>query len=309
MTSIIEWLLAGDPAIAWQTERDLLQLPARRYERTRRRVCATGWGARLLERRAPDGLWGGGLYNPKWTSTFYTLQLLTVLGAGSERACVETCQMLLNVGVQPDGSVRLWKGPRPDTCVTGMLLSMSAACGLQRDSRVERMLDWLLQQQMPDGGWNCRWRARQGATHASFHTTTSVLEGLQAWLESPSRSMPEVVRAAARGREFMLLHRLYRSHRTGAVARAEFTQARFPFYWKYDVMRGLDYFRAADVWDTRLEDGLDVLEERRRPSGRWLLPSPHSGRRWFTFEPAGKASRWNTLRALRVLAWAEARRR
>lgn len=309
--AIVAWLLAGDPAIAWQTERDLLSLPAGRYERTRLRVAEAGWGARLLSRRAGDGSWGGGAYTPKWTSTFYTLQLLALLGVGGEqRECVASCRSLLDQGVQESGSVRLWKSAPADTCVTAMLLATSCAFGLHGDERARRMVRWLLDQQMRDGGWNCRWqRASAPPTHASFHTTTSVLEALHAWRSHAPSPPPQVERASAAGRDFMLEHHLYRSHRTGKIARAELTQLSFPHWWKFDVLRGLDHFRQADAWDERLADPLELLLRRRGADGRWRLPRQHPGRVWFRMETTGQPSRWNTLRALRVLDWASRAKR
>ena len=107
------WLMAGDPSIVWQAERDILHLPSAKYERTRRRVAESGWGARLLARRSSDGLWAGGLYNPKWRSPFYSLQLLSILGVDADsEACVESCLRLLDEGVEDDGAVRLWRRGR-----------------------------------------------------------------------------------------------------------------------------------------------------------------------------------------------------
>jgi hypothetical protein len=307
---VLDWLRAGDPAIAWQVERDLLGLPRRRCEATRRRVAATGWGARLLERRAADGRWGDGLYNPKWTSTFYTLQLLGLLGVGAEQPeATASCLLLLEAGVQERGGVRLWDSAAEDTCVTGMLLAMAVRFGQRDDPRAARMLRWLLEEQMDDGGWNCR-RRRPRTTHGSFHTTTSVLEALEAWLASGRARDARVVRAAEAGRELLLAHRLYRSHRTGAVVRSDFTRFTFPHWWKFDVLRGLDHFRAADApWDPRLADPVELVSTRRGEAGRWALPRPHPGKVWFALEPAGGPSRWNTLRALRVLGWAATARR
>jgi hypothetical protein len=302
----VSWLLSADPAIVWQTERDLLRRPSKQYEATRRRVVETGWGARLLAKRASDGTWGGGLYNPKWTSTFYTLQLLGILGVGEEQPeAVASCRLLLDAGVQDGGGVRLWRRPFVDTCVTAMLLLMTVRFGLRSDSRAALMLDWLLGEQLHDGGWNCQ-RRRGGATHSSFHTTTSVLEALDAWLSSGGKPDARVARAAEAGRELMLVHQLYRSHRTGAVARHEFTRFSFPHWWKFDVLRCLDHFRAAKAaWDPRLADAIDLVRSKCGKDGRWKLPNPHPGRTWFALETPGQPSRWNTLRALRVLSWAK----
>lgn len=310
---VVGWLSEGDPSLVWQVERDLLGLPRARVERTRARVATSGWGARLLDARASDGTWGGGLYTPKWTSTFYTLKLLVDLGVRGD--CAEasaSCRLLLDRGVEASGGVRLWKSAPPDTCVTGMLLRMAIELGFASDPRVARMTTWLLEQAMPDGGWNCRFQRRapgEGATHASFATTTSVLEALHAVLAASRRQDATLARAAARGRELMLEHRLYRSHRTGAVVRSEFTRLHFPVWWKFDVLRALDDLRAADAWDARLEDPIALVASRRGEDGRWPLARPHPGRVWFDLETPGAPSRWITLRASRVLAWAERARR
>jgi hypothetical protein len=271
------------------------------------RECSTraGWGARLLEKRGVDGRWAGGLYTPKWTSTFYTLQLLSLLGVGEEQAeAAASCRLLLEAGVQADGAVKLWAAKYVDTCVTGMLSAIAIRFGQRSDARVTRMLDWLRREQMTDGGWNCR-SHRGGATHAAFHTTTSVLEALQEWSSARRKPDVELVRGAAAGREFLLAHRLYRSHRTGAVVRSDFTRFAFPHWWKFDVLRGLDHFRVADVWDPRLLDPVRLVASKRGKDGRWMLPAAHPGNTWFALEKPGQASRWNTLRALRVLRWAE----
>jgi hypothetical protein len=163
-------------------------------------------------------------------------------------------------------------------------------------------------QQMADGGWNCRTMpGYMGAMHGSFHTTISALEALLEY----ERFRPERARAAraaqARGREFLLVHRMFRSHRTGAIAKPAFTRFVFPARWHYDALRGLDYFRdAAAPVDARLDDAFELVEKRRRPDGRWPMQGRHPGKVFFDLEPGGGASRWNTLRALRVLRWRDA---
>ena len=117
-----------------------------------------------------------------------------------------------------------------------------------------------------------------GATHGSFHTTISALEALLEY----ERFRPERARAAraaqARGREFLLVHRLFRSHRTGEIAKPAFTRFVFPARWHYDALRGLDYFRDAGApLDARLADAFDLVEGRRRPDGRWLNAGPVRG--------------------------------
>jgi hypothetical protein len=175
------------------------------------------------------------------------------------------------------------------------VLSVARWFGLD-DPRLDRVSEHLLAAQMPDGGWNCR--AILGrATHGSFHTTILALEALLGW--------PGGAHARARGEEFLLVHRLFRSHRTGKVAKDEFTRLHFPPRWHYDVLRGLDYLRAANApRDPRLADALELVGSRRRTDGMWLLLQGYTGRVFFEMEETGQASRWNTLRALRVLRWA-----
>lgn len=300
------WLLAGDPAVVWQVQRDLLARTPSTWQRTQRKVAKQGWGARLLANRAPDGTWGGGLYNPKWTSTFYSLRLLTHLGVPPRhRECVASCRLLLDRGVTETGGVSLWSGRWTDTCVTAMLLSMACYFGFERDDRAKAMLDWLLSEQMDDGGWNCH-RQRKGAKHSSFHTTLSTLEGLRAF--DAARGKRHDVRAAAgRGREFFLRHQLYRSHTTGRVVKASFAQFSFPPRWFFDVLRGLEYFASIGAaWDERLADPVSVVLQRRGKEGRWRAQNKHTGKTFFELESGREPSRINTLRALRVLAWVKA---
>jgi len=307
----IDWLLDGDPAIRWQVQRDLLGASERTIGRERRRVGAEGWGARLLARQGAAGGWAAGrssddgLYHPKWISTTYTMLLLRDLGlAPSDRRPRKACTLLLDHGFQRDGGVSYgWKGPS-ETCVTGMVLSILTYFE-QDDERIHALTEHLLERQMPDGGWNCQ-RPR-GATHASVHTTISVLEGLRCYeLHRPCKV--RAVRAAQqRGREFLLAHRLFRSHRTGQVIKPVFLRFAFPPRWHYDVLRALDHFQAiAAPRDERLADAIEVLRRARQPDGRFELDHAYRGRVYFEMERVGRPSRWNTLRALRVLRWWEA---
>jgi hypothetical protein len=172
------------------------------------------------------------------------------------------------------------------------------------DARLDRIAGHLLEQQMPDGGWNCR--RPQGATHSSVHTTISALEGLWHYELSRGRELRAVRAAQHRGREFLLVHRLFRSHRTGEVIKAVFTQFSFPPRWHYDILRALDYFQAVNApCDQRVAEAIDIVRNGRRADGRWPLQNRYRGKTYFEMERLGGASRWNTLRALRVLKWWE----
>ena len=303
----IQWLLAGDPAIRWQTLRDLVGAAEHTVLREQRKVARAGWGARLLAKQDPEGTWAGGLssdgglYHPKWISTTYTMLLLRDFGLpATNRQARRACALLLDQGLQRDGGINYgWS--TSETCVTGMVLSILSAFE-HDDDRLETVADHLLDQQMPDGGWNCR--RRFGATHASVHTTISVLEGLRHY-ELHRRRKVGAVRAAQRlGREFLLVHRLFRSHRTGEIIKPIFIRFSFPPRWHYDILRALDYFQAVNApRDPRLGEAIDIVRSTRSNDGRWPLQNCYKGKTYFDLERLGAPSRWNTLRALRVLKW------
>jgi hypothetical protein len=303
-----QWLLDGDPAISWQVLRDIVRASDRRVQRERQQVARVGWGARLLARQDTKGTWAGGmssdggLYHPKWISTTYTMMLLRDFGLpATNRQAQRACPLLLDQGVQPDGGINYgWRG-RSETCITGMVLSLLSYFELD-DDRLDTLADYLLTQQMPDGGWNCR--RDLGATHSSVHTTISVLEGLRLYEGQRGHRRRAVQAAQRRGREFLLVHRLFRSHRTGAIIKPIFLRFSFPPRWHYDILRALDYFQAVNApRDPRLAEAIDIVRSTRGDDGRWTLHNTYKGKAYFNLERLGAPSRWNTLRAMRVLNW------
>jgi hypothetical protein len=315
MDSTVQWLLEGDPAIRWQTLRDLAGAPARRVTTERNKIATEGWGARLLEIQDPQGSWGRrtasgglsvdeGLYSTRWTSTTYTMLLLRdfSLPANNPQAR-KACTLLLDRGMRPDGGINYGTYTDSETCITGMVFSILCHFGL-KDSRLDTIADHLLKVQMPDGGWNCR--LPRGATHASMNTTISVLEGLHQYtLLRPGTVRARRVRQAMRrGQEFLLLHRLFRSHRTGKVILPDFKRLTYPPRWHYNILRALDHFQAVDApRDDRLTEAIDIIRRQRGKDGRWKLEGTYPGKTHFQMERVGQPSRWVTLLSLRVLKW------
>lgn len=288
---LIEWLLEGDPAVRWRVLQDLVHAPAEDVARERARVATDGWGARLLQAEDGDGSWGGGIYSPKWTSTTYTLLHLMWLGLPpGHPAALRGCERLWQWQAR-------WRAP--ETCIVSMLVRLTVAHGYNTE-RLDAMVDHLLDQQLADGGWNCdKWTDR--SKHSSFHTSILALESLESYRSAGGRV--DATEALRRGREFFLEHRLYQSHRTGAVAIRGST--RFPAFpeWYFDVLRGLEHFAEAGAdRDERLSDAVAVVRRARRKDGRWPTYSPYPGRQWFDLEPPGP-SRWNSSRVLRLLQW------
>jgi hypothetical protein len=306
-TNAISWLLEGDPSIRWQVMRDLLDESYPTYEHEREKVATQGWGAQLLAHQGTDGNWGGGIYSPKWKSTTYTLLQLRQLGLppDNEQALCG-CERFFFRGLEVDGGINLFKSFRhSETCVNGMLLALLSYFRYP-DKRIHSVAEYLLREQMPDGGWNCQWVKGKGATHASFHTTISVLEGLTEYGSAYPQASATLSPALDAAHEFLLQHHLYKSHHTGQPVDPVMTRMYFPPRWHYDFLRALDYFQSVQApIDERMQDALNLLKNKQGTDGRWVLNTPWAGVVYFHMEETGKPSRWNTLRALRVLKWSE----
>ena len=299
------WLLQGDPSIRYQTLRDLTDADKDEIDAERQQISSEGWGARLLSFQDDSGLWSGALYSPKWISTTYTMLLLRRMGLDTDNPRARKgCKLLLDRGYYPDGGINYFVSlNHSETCVTGMILSLLAYFKIQ-DDRIHRLVDHLLHQQMEDGGWNCQ--SYKGATHSSFHTTINVLEGLREYDKSTISGKRNVTQSQKQGCEFLLVHRLFRSHRSGEVFDPRMTRFSFPPRWKYDILRALDYMQDIRLaHDNRLNDALKIVRRKLRQDGTWLLQNRHPGRTFFELEKVGEPSRWNTLRAMRVLRWFE----
>lgn len=308
--TVTEWLLDSDPAIRWQVMLDLTREPQAVVASERARVAVEGWGARLLALQDADGSWDGGAYRPgwvdeskpffdAWTATHFSLQLLRDLGVDPEGSEARHALSLVRQNVRWKANGALYFEGETEPCINGVALAVGSYFGEPVDGIVDRLLGG----QLADGGWNC-WE-EYGATVSSFHTTICVLEGLLAW-ERAGRSSTAVGAARARGEEYLLERGLFRSRSSGKVVDPRFTMFSFPTRWYYDVLRGLDHFRSAGApIDDRCSEAIDLVIAKRSVAGRWPLENTHQGPTHFQMEgPDGSPSRWNTLRALRVLNWA-----
>ena len=299
----MDWLLDSDPSIRWQVMRDLTEAPDAAVAAARALVASEGWGAQLLALQGPDGQWGGGAYFPLWTSTAWTLMLLRDFGLdpGNEEARRAVALVRDNSRWEHDGEPFFSGEVEP--CVNGMAVAIGSYFGQD----VQGVIDRLLGEQMSDGGWNCE--AENGSTRGSFHTTIDVLEGLLEH-ERATGGSPEVAAARRRGEQYLLERRMLRRLSTGEVIDPAWTRFSFPTRYFYDVLRGLDYLRSAGVLpDERVAEAVELVKSRRGEEGRWPLENVHAGDTHFDMDDGeGQPSRWNTLRALRVLRWYESAR-
>jgi hypothetical protein len=319
---VIAWLLDSDPAIRWQVMRDLTDAPKDDVGPERARIAGRGWGARLLALQRQDGQWDGGTPTftttaaaqwwqalpperqgtlfPEWTSTAWSLMLLRNFGLDPVSAEARHAVRLVRERCRWEHDGEPFFAGEVEPCINGKAVAIGAYFG----EDVQGIVDRLLGEQMSDGGWNCE--QENGSTRGSFHTTIDVLEGLLEY-ERATVGSPQVRTARLRGQEYLLERRMLRRLSTGEVIDPAWTQFSYPTAWHYDVLRGLDYLRGAGaVPDERVAEAIEVVESKRDGDGRWPLENPHPGRLHFAMdEGEGRPSRWNTLRAMRVLRWYE----
>ncbi len=306
--TVIDWLLDSDPSIRWQVMRDLAHEAPDVTAAERSRVATKGWGARLLAQQAPDGLWAGKAWSHDWTDTFHAMELLRRLGLdpGSEQArrAVGLVREHVRWGdgspwESPWASNRFFEG-EVEPCINGNVVATGSYFGVDMAPLVDRLLG----EQLPDGGWNCE--VENGAVVSSFGTTINVLEGLLEYQQATGGSA-EVRAARHRGEQYLLERRLFRRKTTGEVIDASWLRFSFPTWYFYDVLRGLDYLRGTDVRPgAPIDEAIAVVERNRDADGRWPLQNVHAGEVHVEMEDGeGMPSRWNTLRAMRVLDWFE----
>jgi hypothetical protein len=300
---LLHWLLSGDPAIRWQVLRDLAGAPPCEVLAERDLVSEIGWGARLLACQDPDGRWAGQLYDHKWLSTTYSLLLLRQLGLdpGSPRA-LAGCRVLLDGGFQPNGGICMARTVDTiDHAVTGMVLSILAYFDLA-DARVHAIASYLVSAQQPDG----RWEPQAGLTDLRYElvATLLILEALHEYAQRFPEQAGPALAAQECGREFLLAHHLFKTGPGGEPVDAKMLLFSFPPRWHCDVLTALDYFQASGAErDPRLRDAIDLVRRKQNRDGTWNLQNRHPGKTFFEMETVGQPSRWNTLRALRVLKW------
>lgn len=320
---VLAWLLDSDPAIGWQVRRDLTDAAPDQVAVERGRVAREGWGARLLDLQREDGHWRdeppkfsspraeewwrglpsssqGSLF-PEWTSTTWSLQLLKTFGLDPTSSEARRAVARVRQGCTWEHEAEPFFAGEVEPCINGRVVALGAYFG----EDVRPVVDRLLGEQMEDGGWNCE--QENGSTRGSFNSTIEVLDGLLEF-ERATGGSPDVSAARRRGEEYLLERRMLRRLSTGEVIDENWLRFSFPTFWHYDVLRGLDYLRGAGVSpDARVAEAVELVASKRDADGWWPLENPHAGRMHFDLDGGeGRPSRWNTLRALRVLRWAGA---
>jgi hypothetical protein len=298
---LIEWLLKGDPSIIYQLHRDLLNTDREKLDLLQNNIAESGWGHKLLSKQSDNWIWGNGLYSPKWISSTYTLLLLKRLNLSQDNAkALKGAQVLLEEGLNNDGGINFSKTINSsETYITGIVLSICSYFNLN-DKRIYNLIDYILNEHMEDGGWNCQ--KENGAVHSSMHTTINVLEGLLDYRNKYNYKLEKVSKAENKAHQFLLTHKLFKSDKNDKIIDKKFTYLSFPPRWRYDVLRVMEYFYFYNKeYDNRMEEALKLIVNKKNKNGKWPLQCKHAGRVYFELEDDNKNTRINTLRVLRVL--------
>ena len=315
-SKLTEWLVDADPALRWQVERDLLGLPEDVWTSTRSWVATDGFGGRLLALQEPDGQWAGGAFFPKdfdfngpesgdgsgqpWTATTWSLNSLREWGLDSKWLAGTAQRLAVNSRWEYD-NLPYWGG-EVDCCIN----SWTVSNGLWLGADVDGLVDWFLDHQLPDGGWNCEWV--NGATRSSFHSTLNALKGLLDY-EMVTGDRKRVRESRRAGEDYLLTRGLYRRLSTGDMVAPWANRIAYPFRWFYSVLNAADYFRSVSIHDSsapdeRMADAIELVRVARQSDGTWMQERRHPGRVWFEVDvPAGEPSKWLTFFATRVLSW------
>ncbi|SCZ79899.1 prenyltransferase/squalene oxidase repeat-containing protein [Acidaminobacter hydrogenoformans] len=302
MDALIKWLMSGDISLKYLTCKYLLHKPEDELDLLRKRIAADGWGKAFLAARNPSGHWGRDFYQVKWISSHYTLLDLRALEIEPAEPIRDTLERILRTCKSVDGSINESHTiPSGDLCVNGMFLNYASFFGIP-EKALRSIVDFILDSIMPDGGFNCNLK-RYGAVHSSMHTTISVLEGLWEFVKAGhDYRKTDIELARGQAEAFLLAHKLFRSDKTGEIIDKRWCMLSFPSRWRYDILRALVYFAdAGRPYDPRMEDALSIIRDKRLKDGTWPVQLKHPGKVHFEMEKTGEPSRFNTLRALRVL--------
>lgn len=299
----ITWLLDSDPSIRWQVMKDLQGMDESTYEQERQKLQDQGWGSELLNLQAEDGLWNKSLYNGKWISTTYTLYLLKLIGLPPfNQQALSACDQLFKQGIYKQQEIRFSRNQtHQDLGVSGLILSMCCYFGYDEDA-LHWVAEHLVNQQSEGGYWLPN--EAEASMGYRFETTLLILEGLLQYRNRYSMKDRWLLEAEAIGQEFLLKHQLYLEG--GKAIKSKWTSFSFPAYWFYDVLTAIDYFRLFGTnRDQRQQAGINLIMKKQNKNGTWNLGNKHPGKTYFEMETPREPSRWNTMRALRVLKWWE----
>lgn len=300
MNELFNWLKDSDPSVQYRLERDILNASNHVLTDIQATMLDHGWGYDLMSYQKADGYWNG-YYSPKWISSHYTLQTLRCLNYPKTLSIKFAINRILNEEKCKDGGISPSRTHNEsDCCVNGMFLNIACYYHAQIND-LKSVIDYLILAKIEDGGFNCSFN-RHKVHHSAFNSTLCVIEGLWEYeKQGYTYRIDEVKQLRKDAEEFLLIHQLYISDKTSKIIDERYCSTHFPYYWRYDLLRVLEYFAdSKHPYDIRFENALKWLESRHKEY-RWNVNAHYSGLTYFTMEKAGKPSKMITIKALNVL--------
>ncbi len=297
--NVIDWIKKSDVSQEYLTDKllfnnDDLYLRSRIHEQ--------GYGHKLISLQdSSTFLWGKGVYSPKYISTHYTLLELCQLGASlSEPNIIKAIEILFQEMWKDKGKVRAYR--HQDLCVVAMMVRIACTANI-KDSRITEMIDYILDHQMNDGGYNCAWERKPKPKQSSLHTTLSVLEAFNVYIDQGyDYRLSEIKAATPEAIEYILTKKLFRSVRTNEVIHQDMLMFPFPYGWKYDILRALTVLTEFRYpYDERMAEGLSIIIERLDDFGRIKANRKPQGLHHFLYTKVNKYCPFNTLRVLQII--------
>lgn len=296
----IDWLLTVDSSIHWQVMNDLLDIDKTSVNKEREKVSKAGWGKILLEKQDDDGKWANSLYSPKWISTTYSLYILKELGILQNEQTQKGCEQLFENGIFNNEEIRLSRNRLlRDNAITGLVLGILSYFNY-KDERLHSIAQFLSKNQNGNGTW--LYDNKEGADKYAFETTLLILKGLFDYQKYIPNSL-NLNQSIEKAQNFLLSYNLFLDKSSKKPIKKDWLLFSYPNYWHYDILTALDYFREIDFKSESLFDAIEFIQKKQNKDGTWNLQNKHKGLTYFEMEEVGKPSRWNTLRALRILKW------
>jgi hypothetical protein len=304
--TVIDWLLKSNISVKYLVKRDLLDVPEDELRDLRARTLKRGFGLVLMKKQDPQTYMWEGFYSPKYISTHYTLFQLCQLGAPMDDPRIKKAILVLFDHMwKPKGLIDLNR--YQDLCVVAMMIRIAAEANLP-DARVLDMIDYVLLNQLKDGGWNCEWQ--ENPRQSSLHTTLSVIEAFSKLRKSDlTYRLKDIERAIPPGIEYILTKRLFRSARTGEIIHKDMLNFDFPYSWRYDLLRVLEVLAELRFpYDMRMAEGLDIIVERLDYYGRIKAERRPKGKQHQRYTRTGRFCPFNTQRVFKVLKFYDPKR-
>lgn len=290
MDKVIEWLLSGDKCISFATQKYLLDSSEEELLQIQKSIENQGYAKVFLESRNSNGLWGKYYYQPKWTSTHYTLLDLKNMNINPENSiCRDAVKRLIDDCMLENGGFNLAKSDLPnDNCIDGMILNYSSY--FLEDDRLRKTVDMLISSQKEDGGF-----VQYTNDISDAHATICILEGLLEIRKKSNYRRNDIKQLELKAMNYLYDHHLFLDNK-------EAKKLHYPFRYYYSILRFLNYCADAHIAiNSYIEEAINYLIEKQAKDGVWKLDGVYRGEVHCQLEDKKEDSRFVTVMSLKIL--------